>query len=192
MVDVVEPGSALRAFGAALPTFRSAAGLVLELREVAHARMVELAEPRSGPALDAMLRHPPQQAPSRCWRDAGRQADLSSSEQDSSAGSSSPRKEPLMLERSGTSTTLSRSRSRPVMLGRNSRSPGRRRSISSPKAARSTCTRASSAKICVQPRASRRCVACFSEPRTATASSLGEATRSRLPNGSSKPPRNSA
>ncbi len=55
MVDVVEPGSALRAFGAALPTFRSAAGLVLELREVAHARMVELAKPRSGPALDTML-----------------------------------------------------------------------------------------------------------------------------------------
>jgi sarcosine oxidase subunit gamma len=55
VVDVVEPGSALRAFGAALPTFGSAAGLVLELREVAHARMVELAKPRSAPALDTML-----------------------------------------------------------------------------------------------------------------------------------------
>jgi sarcosine oxidase, subunit gamma len=52
VVDVVEPGSA---FGAVLATFRSAARLVLELREVAHSRIVELAEPRAGPPLDAML-----------------------------------------------------------------------------------------------------------------------------------------
>ena len=41
MVEVVEPGSA---FGA-LATFRSAARLVLDLWEVAHSRIVELAEP---------------------------------------------------------------------------------------------------------------------------------------------------
>jgi sarcosine oxidase subunit gamma len=55
VVEVVEPRSALGAFGAALPTFRSAARLVLELREVTHSRIVELAEPRAGPPLDAML-----------------------------------------------------------------------------------------------------------------------------------------
>jgi sarcosine oxidase, subunit gamma len=55
VVDVVEPRSALGVCGAALPTFRSAAEVVLSLREVAHSRIVELAGPRSGPLLDATL-----------------------------------------------------------------------------------------------------------------------------------------
>jgi sarcosine oxidase, subunit gamma len=50
-----QPSLVLGSLAAALPSFRVGSGLALELREIAHQRMVELARPRVGMALDAVL-----------------------------------------------------------------------------------------------------------------------------------------
>jgi sarcosine oxidase subunit gamma len=47
--------SALAAARTRLPRFRAGSGIVLDLSEIAHRRVVELARPRTGAALDTML-----------------------------------------------------------------------------------------------------------------------------------------
>src|SRR5829696_3266730 len=49
------PPSALGSLSAALPCLRAGSETVLELREVAHRRLVEVARPQPGAALDSVL-----------------------------------------------------------------------------------------------------------------------------------------
>jgi sarcosine oxidase subunit gamma len=55
MHDGAQSHSALGAAGTSLPCFRTGSGPVLELREIAHQRIMELARPRAGATLDAFL-----------------------------------------------------------------------------------------------------------------------------------------